>query len=59
MKPDWKDAPEWATHLAQMLDGTWIWFENEPYRSGEVWRSDSGRWAVAGVWWGYTLEARP
>ena len=30
MKPDWKDAPEWATHLAMDSDGSWWWFEQQP-----------------------------
>lgn len=25
MKPDWKDAPEWAQWLAMDEDGTWRW----------------------------------
>ena len=29
-KPDWKDAPGWADHLAQDASGAWYWFENEP-----------------------------
>ncbi len=30
MKPDWKDAPEWAQWLAVDPDGSWFWFEKEP-----------------------------
>lgn len=30
MKPDWKNAPEWANYLVMDPTGTWIWFENEP-----------------------------
>lgn len=30
MKPDWKDAPDWAMWLAQDDDGEWGWFANEP-----------------------------
>ena len=30
MKPDWKDAPEWAQWLAMDRDGKWTWFEDEP-----------------------------
>lgn len=30
MKPDWKDAPEWATWLAMDCIGTWYWWVNEP-----------------------------
>lgn len=30
MKPDWKDAPEWARWLAQDKGGRWVWFEYKP-----------------------------
>jgi hypothetical protein len=30
VKPDWKDAPEWAQWLARSSDGNWTWFEFEP-----------------------------
>jgi hypothetical protein len=30
MKPDWKNAPEWAQYLAHELDGAWFWFLDEP-----------------------------
>jgi len=30
MKPDWKDAPEWAQWLAMDGDGTWCWHEQQP-----------------------------
>lgn len=30
MKPDWKDAPEWARWVSQDDDGQWHWWENEP-----------------------------
>ena len=30
MKPDWKDAPEWANWLSQSEIGTWCWHENKP-----------------------------
>lgn len=33
MKPDWKDAPEWANWLAMDPDGGWCWFEKEPWYS--------------------------
>ena len=35
MKPDWKDAPEWANWLAMYEDGTWFWFKDEPYESAD------------------------
>ena len=30
MKPDWKDAPEWANYLAQDKNGEWTWFSHKP-----------------------------
>ena len=30
MKPDWKDAPEWAQWLAMDSDGSWRWHEHRP-----------------------------
>lgn len=30
MKPDWKDAPEWANWLAMDANGTYNWFESRP-----------------------------
>lgn len=30
MKPDWKDAPEWANWIARDRDGEWRAFENQP-----------------------------
>jgi hypothetical protein len=30
MKPNWKDAPEWANWLAQDEYGYWFWYEYRP-----------------------------
>ena len=30
MKPNWKDAPDWANWLAMNEDGAWTWFEEKP-----------------------------
>jgi hypothetical protein len=43
VKPDWKDAPEWAMWLAQDEDGDWFWYENKPVRVGGVWGAVGGR----------------
>lgn len=43
MKPDWKDAPEWAQYLAQDGDGDWWWYEQQPY-----WRPERDRWGCTG-----------
>lgn len=32
MKPDWKDAPEWAQWLARDPDGEWWWHEGKPQK---------------------------
>ena len=32
MKPDWNNAPEWATHIALDPDGRRVWVELEPSR---------------------------
>lgn len=37
MKPDWKDAPEWAKWLAQDDDGWFLWFGDAPYKRGDIW----------------------
>jgi hypothetical protein len=48
-KPDWKDAPEWAQHLAQDANGKWFWFECLPKWEDDFkeWRSRSGQFAEA------------
>lgn len=41
MKPDWKDAPEWANWLAKDQDNlTWYWHEQKPMFNGDEWLSD-------------------
>lgn len=43
MKPEWKDAPEWAQYLAADLTTEashpecWVWFEDLPVWSGCGW----------------------
>ena len=37
MKPDWKDAPEWANYLVMDEDGAWGWYEEEPTRNITCW----------------------
>lgn len=49
MKPDWKDAPEWAQWLAQDPCGDWFWYENKPYFGESEWVSSGGRAAWAGA----------
>lgn len=37
-KPNWEDAPKWANWLAMDANGTWWWYEAEPYIG---WQSQS------------------
>lgn len=68
IKPNWKDAPEWANYLAQDLDGTWCWYKNEPelWETGGMWEASVDEWEIAKDkrWpgnhkWTETLEPRP
>lgn len=61
MKPDWKDAPEWAEYLAMDGDGEWVWFQSEPYRRGNHWLVTTGKWLKEGTafFWKHTKEQRP
>lgn len=43
MKPDWKDAPEWAEWLCRDHDGYWLWFEREPILARNHYWVASGR----------------
>lgn len=51
MKPDWKDAPEWADYLAMDGDGEWYWFEVEPRKpvAGTTWGANGGTCVFAGT----------
>lgn len=62
MKPDWKDAPEWARWLAMDADGDWFWFEDRPSCNRKAWLSTSQRCALAGGandYFRLSLEERP
>ncbi len=60
MKPDWKDAPEWANWLAHEIDGTWYWFEAEPCMCEEEWYAiGSSKFEKAGFSENEMLEPRP
>lgn len=48
MKPDWKDAPEWAKWLAQDPCGDWFFYENKPFFSDGDWSPNYGRAWFAG-----------
>lgn len=62
MKPDWKDAPEWANWLAQDGNGAWWWYEDKPLTiNGEIVWKPNGKCREAQVClqWQDTLEQRP
>lgn len=60
MKPDWKDAPEWANWLAMDMSGRWFWWEFKPEFSGSEWIY-GGRYEIAVINDSAreSLEARP
>jgi len=47
MKPDWKNAPEWANWVAMDNDGIWFWYEDEPVISD----SNPGEWESEGKYY--------
>jgi len=69
MKPDWKDAPPWASYLAQDEGGEWYWYEVSPKLEEDddnYWNNVSGtRYSLIHEYnppnpdWRSTLEARP
>ena len=62
MKPDWKDAPEWANYLAMDEDGYWFWFSIKPRQTEFGYWEQAGRTEFAGTNdhpWKDSLEKRP
>ena len=60
MKPDWKDAPEWANWLAQDHNGEWYWYEFQPNYYNSRWYPTKGRVRKVNITdWEYSLEERP
>lgn len=62
MKPDWKDAPDWAQYLAMDEDCSWYWYEFKPTLSRLLWSPGKGLVMSAGdrtLDFADTLEARP
>lgn len=53
MKPDWKDAPEWAKFLAMDKDGTWHWYQEELYPD-----QDEGQWMFFGAHCRYEIAGK-
>lgn len=59
MKPDWKDAPEWANYLALDSDG-YYWFEFQPVIYEGVFKWSEGRYTHADfVCQTLSIEFRP
>jgi hypothetical protein len=61
MKPDWKDAPEWANWLAMDEDGEWFWRESKPTVATDCFYPGA-RWDLACAYSKYCaayLEPRP
>lgn len=62
MKPDWKDAPEWAKYLAMDSDESWWWHEFNPHMKRKCWSGHKSKTALASPAndkWKYTKEPRP
>lgn len=59
MKPNWKDAPEFAQYLAQDKDGWWYWYEKKPYADEHTWCSIGMFKAAQESCWENSLEERP
>lgn len=63
MKPDWKDAPEWANWLAMDDGGEWWWYELKPAykKQFSFWMETCGKTEVAlpCISGDESLEARP
>ena len=60
MKPDWRDAPEWAKWLAMDQNGEWHWYEERPSHGMESWIPMDGRMLYSGAdsCWKDSLEQR-
>jgi hypothetical protein len=61
MKPDWKDAPEWAKWLAMDYDGAWFWYADKPRLDPDGWAQTSELYkcAFAPAPWKCSLQKRP
>lgn len=61
IKPDWKDAPEWANWMAMDEDGEWFWYEHRPITWGDgVWIKVEGeKRFIYSTPWIDTLQERP
>jgi hypothetical protein len=62
MKPQWKNAPQWANYLAQDRDCQWWWYATKPRKLGIAYFPTSGDAECVehkNDYWKSTLEHRP
>lgn len=62
MKPDWKDAPEWAQWLALDASGVWYWYEQAPTiaHESDYWNAEGAMaQAAESIYWKESAEPRP
>ena len=62
MKPDWKNAPEWANYLAMDKDNEWWWYETEPVADVDGWWGTTNKTQICNPpdqEWDKTLEKKP
>lgn len=64
MKPDWKDAPDWANFLAMDKSGDWYWYQFQPTMGSTSWSNTGGCLYAfarppADAAWFKTREERP
>ena len=63
-KPDWSQAPSWANWLCMDWDGSWWWYEQEPFYKPKTlgWTAKGGKCDLHShkdEIWKNTLEERP
>lgn len=61
MKPNWKDAPEWAEWMAMDSDLSWYWYEDAPWRSSfkDEWACEGRHERAYSDSWKTSKEPRP
>jgi hypothetical protein len=60
MKPDWKDAPDWAKYTAMDKNGAWFWYEFKPVQNISGWTKINGKIENACINnWQKTFKERP
>jgi len=60
MKPEWKNAPDWAMYRAMDEDENWCWYEKKPVKSFTYFVPQQGtKWELSAPDWENSLEKRP